>query len=194
MSKLSHAQLESKTKMHWRDRLRSRAFWLKQLRDLILIAATFYGVSAYLQQDMVTGQAPALSGITIDGNHLSLTTQHTVASNSSTSTTPTLVYFWGTWCPACRVTSPMIERIGVTHRVISVAVASGTDSSIQAFMDERQYHFPVLNDNTGELSALWGAMAFPAIYIIDTEGDIRYITSGVTSTFGMKLRLWLAQF
>ena len=31
------------------------------------MALLLYGVSLYLQRDMVTGQAPVLSGITIDG-------------------------------------------------------------------------------------------------------------------------------
>ncbi|EGM69364.1 protein disulfide oxidoreductase [Shewanella sp. HN-41] len=169
----------------WSQKLRSPRFWLKQLRDLAIMALVLYGVSRYLQRDMVTGQAPALSGIAIDGSHLALNT---------TQTEPTLVYFWGTWCPVCRVTSPMIETVGQDHRVISVAVASGSDSEIQRFMDEHEYHFPVLNDDSGEQSTQWGAMAFPAIYIIDTQGNIRYVTSGVTSSWGMKFRLWLAQF
>ncbi|WP_419789822.1 protein disulfide oxidoreductase [Shewanella xiamenensis] len=169
----------------WKQKLQSPRFWLKQLRDLTIMALLLYGVSLYLQRDMITGQAPVLSGITIDGGKFALNTAQTE---------PTLVYFWGTWCPVCRVTSPMVETISQNHRVISVAVASGSDSEIQTFMDEHQYHFPVLNDDSGTQSALWGAMAFPAIYVIDTQGNIRYVTSGVTSTWGMKFRLWLAQF
>ncbi|MGL5394839.1 MAG: protein disulfide oxidoreductase [Shewanella sp.] len=168
----------------WRQTLQSPRFWLKQLRDLAIMALLLYGVSLYLQRDMVTGEAPTLNGIAIDGSHLALDTAQTK---------PTLVYFWGTWCPVCRVTSPMVETINQDHRVISVAVASGSDSSIQTYMDDHQYRFPVLNDDSGEQSAKWGAMAFPAIYIVDTQGDIRYVTSGVTSTWGMKFRLWLAQ-
>ncbi|MEL4431603.1 protein disulfide oxidoreductase [Shewanella mangrovisoli] len=171
--------------LSWRQKLRSPRFWLKQLRDLSIMALVLYGVSLYLQRDMITGQAPVLSGIAIDGSQLAL---------NSAQTEPTLVYFWGTWCPVCRVTSPMVESISQDHNVISVAVASGSDREIQHYMDEHQYHFPVLNDNKSERSTQWGAMAFPAIYIIDTHGEIRYVTSGVTSTWGMKFRLWLAQF
>ncbi|MGL6121880.1 MAG: protein disulfide oxidoreductase [Shewanella sp.] len=193
MSNSTPPPFETKTKQHWRQRLRSRVFWLTQSRDLILIAAVLYGVSAYLQKDMITGQAPTLSGIAIDGRDWTLS-QQISAGDTPLSTVPTLVYFWGTWCPACRVTSPMVESVSKSNRVISVAVASGTDSDIQRFMNEHQYHFPVLNDDSGEQSTVWGAMAFPAIYIVDTEGHIRYATSGVTSSLGMRFRLWLAQF
>lgn len=149
------------------------------------MALVLYGLSLYLQRNMVTGQAPVLNGITINSSHIAL---------NIAQTEPTLVYFWGTWCSACRITSPMIDTISQDHRVISVAVASGTDNDIQHYMDEHQYHFPVLNDDSGEQSSHWGAAAFPAIYIIDTQGKIRYVTSGVTSSWGMKFRLWLAQF
>lgn len=169
----------------WRQKLRSPQFGLKQCRDLAIMALVLYGVSLYLQRDMITGQAPALSGITIDGSQLAL---------NAAKTEPTLVYFWGTWCPVCRVTSPMVETVAQDHRVISVAAASGSDSDIQTYMNEHQYHFPVFNDDSGEQSANWGAIAFPAIYIIDTQGNIRYVTSGATSSWGMKFRLWLAQF
>ncbi|MCL1091113.1 protein disulfide oxidoreductase [Shewanella profunda] len=165
--------------------MKSPQFWLKQLRDLALISIVFYVMGSYLQRDMVTGPAPALSGIAIDGSQLALSTNNT---------TPTLVYFWGTWCPVCRITSPMVESVSESHRVISVAVASGSDTEVQSFMAEHQYHFPVLNDDNGAQSHAWGAMAFPAIYIVDNEGQIRYVTSGVTSTLGMKFRLWLAKF
>lgn len=66
------------------------------------MALVLYGVSLYLQRDMITGQAPVLSGIAIDGSQLAL---------NSAQTEPTLVYFWGTWCPVCRVTSTMVESI-----------------------------------------------------------------------------------
>lgn len=173
------------SKNSWRDKLQNPRFWLKQSRDLALLILVLYGVSLYLQRDMATGQAPTLEGIAIDGNHFALQAQ---------TSGPTLIYFWGTWCPICRVTSPMVDSVSQSHRVISIAVASGNDDQIQSFMAEHQYHFPVLNDDNGEQSTLWGAMAFPAIYIIDTENNIRFVTSGATSTWGMKLRLWLAQF
>ncbi len=168
---------------HRRQKFSQRGFWLKQCRDLILIALVLYGISTYLQRDMVTGQAPTLQGIAIDASQL------TLATNPAT---PTLVYFWGTWCPACKLTSPMVESISHTAPVISVAVASGTDNDIQTFMIEHQYKFPVLNDHNGLHSQRWGAMALPAIYIIDSQGQIRYATSGITSSLGMQIRLWLA--
>lgn len=147
-----------------------------------------FAVSSYLQQDMVTGKAPILMGVDIQGNHVQLPaiTPHNRA--------PTLIYFWGSWCPVCRVTSPMVESVSQEYPVVSVAVASGEDIDIQTYMQQQGYTFTVLNDVNGHWSQQWGALAFPAIYIIDAKGQIRFITSGATTSIGMKLRLWLAQF
>lgn len=147
-----------------------------------------FAVSSYLQQDMVTGKAPTLAGVDIQGNQVKLQefTQH--------DGTPTLIYFWGSWCPVCRITSPMVESVSHEYPVISVAVASGKNVDIQAYMQQQGYTFRVLNDDDGQLSQQWGAQAFPAIYIVDKQGQIRFITRGATTTLGMKFRLWLAQF
>ncbi|WP_258406018.1 protein disulfide oxidoreductase [Shewanella acanthi] len=160
----------------------SPKFWLKQLRDLSLLLLLLFGVGTYLQRDMATGSAPALQGSTINGGMLDI----------KEVKQPTLVYFWGSWCPVCRVTSPMVETVNQSYPVISVAIASGTDPEINQYMSDAQYHFPVINDTTGEISERWGALALPAIYIVDANGEIRFVTSGATTTLGMKLRLALA--
>ena len=79
------------------------------------------------------------------------------------------------------------------YQVVSIAVASGSDDDISTFMQHHNYHFDAINQHqTMLLSQQWGAMALPAIYIVDAENNIRFVTSGVTSSWGMSLRLWLA--
>jgi hypothetical protein len=82
------------------------------------------------------------------------------------------------------------------YQVISIAVATGSDVEISRFMQQHHYDFEVINQQYQPQAALlsqqWGAMALPAIYIIDTNNNIRFVTSGVTSGWGMSLGLWLA--
>lgn len=150
------------------------------LRDLLLFGIIAFLALSYQQRHMINGHAPPLSSLTIEGAPISLST-----------TEPTLVYFWGTWCPVCRVTSPMVNTLVDDHHVVTIAVGSGTDKEIAQFMREHDYQFKVVND-TSNLHQQWGALAFPAIYIIDPQGDIRFVTSGVTSNIGLKLRLLIA--
>nr|WP_275658947.1 protein disulfide oxidoreductase [Shewanella sp. Isolate11] len=141
-----------------------------------------FALLSYQQRHMLSGQAPAIDAISTQGEAIHFA-----------NVQPTLVYFWGTWCPVCRITSPMVNSLAPGAKVISIAVGSGTDEQINQFMLEHQYQFDVINDKT-QLHQTWGAMAFPSIYIVDAEGQIRYKTSGATSSWGMKLRLWLAKF
>ncbi|WP_258405113.1 protein disulfide oxidoreductase [Shewanella psychrotolerans] len=150
------------------------------LRDLLLFGIIAFLALSYQQRHMINGHAPALSSLTIEGAPISLST-----------TEPTLIYFWGTWCPVCRVTSPMVNTLVNDHHVITIAVGSGSDEEIAQFMREHDYQFKVIND-TSNIHQQWGALAFPAIYIIDPQGDIRFVTSGITSNIGLKLRLLIA--
>ncbi|WP_351018751.1 redoxin domain-containing protein [Shewanella sp. AC91-MNA-CIBAN-0169] len=180
--------------------LKTKRFWLTSLRDIIVIAVVLFAIASYLQRDMRTGIAMPINAYTIANKPISLFTSASIDAQqhireNSTQNKPTLVYFWGTWCPVCKVTSPMVNSVNLNpnYQVVSIAVASGSDDDISTFMQHHHYHFDVINQHqTMLLSQQWGAMALPAIYIVDTENNIRFVTSGVTSSWGMSLRLWLA--
>jgi thiol-disulfide isomerase/thioredoxin len=183
--------------------LTSGRFWLTSLRDIILIAVVLFTLASYLQRDMRTGIATPIKAHTIANKPISLFTSTSANTQinirpMSTNNKPTLIYFWGTWCPVCKVTSPMVNSVNFNqdYQVISIAVASGSDVEINRFMQQHHYDFEVINQQYQPQAALlsqqWGAMALPAIYIIDTHNNIRFVTSGVTSGWGMSLRLWLA--
>ncbi|UCX04013.1 protein disulfide oxidoreductase [Shewanella glacialimarina] len=180
-----------------RQRIRTGSFWVKQLRDISIILVILFFITSYLQRDMINGQAPNLSAVTVSQQSFDLTTL------ASTSTKPTLIYFWGSWCSVCKITSPMVNSVASSndYQVISIAVASGSDDDITQYMQLNQLSFEVINEaqlpqviNQPSLSQQWGANAFPSIYIIDKNQHIRFVTSGVTTTWGLKLRLWLTTF
>ncbi len=85
--------------------------------------------------------------------------------------------FWGTWCPICRDELPEIqalyERYQDSDDVVVLTFVfpnSGkeTDSEgIKAFMQEHNYDFPVLFDDTGSLFYYYGINAFPTTVIVD---------------------------
>jgi thiol-disulfide isomerase/thioredoxin len=175
------------------QRVKSRAFWIKQIRDLCILLAVLFAIASYLQRDMINGKAPPLSAITVQQQPFML----------ASSTKSTLVYFWGTWCPACKVTSPMVNNLASSndYQVIAIAVASGSDEDIIQYMHKNDLQFTVINEanmtlapQQQSLSQQWGANAFPAIYIIDNQQQIRFVTSGITTQWGLKIRLWLSTF
>ncbi|MGI2170755.1 protein disulfide oxidoreductase [Shewanella sp. MF05960] len=185
--------------------VRSPRFWLLALRDSAIFAVLMFAVASYLQRDMQTGTAPPINASLVKGdliksslvnNHFINNDKVSLFNTAARANKATLVYFWGTWCPVCKVTSPMVNNVANAqdYPVISVAVASGSNADIDAFMQHNDYQFAVINQNINgnDYSQQWGATALPAIYIVDSNNQIRFVTSGVTSSWGMSLRLWFA--
>ena len=105
---------------------------------------------------------------------------------------PTVLYVWAEWCGYCRHTSPAIERLHRSgHRVVSLATQSGTDADVHAYMRAHGLSFPVVNDPDGAISQALGVGVTPTLAII-SDGRMHLATSGWTSGYGLRLRLWLA--
>jgi predicted transcriptional regulator len=58
-------------------------------------------------------------------------------------------------------------------------------------MDNSDYSFPVINDDKGSISRSWGVSATPSIVIIK-DGEISFITTGVSTPPGLWLRMLFA--
>ncbi|MBB3062682.1 protein disulfide oxidoreductase [Microbulbifer rhizosphaerae] len=146
----------------------------------VLVASA---VGYYQQRDIPTEEAPSLKGRSLDGQYLDL--------QRMTARGPVLIYFWATWCPYCRVVSPAVSDLSVDHQVLSVAMQSGSDSEVVQYLRRNDLQFPTINDPDGALSNSWGIRVTPTIVIVDSSGNVRWVTSGATSKWGLKLRLML---
>ena len=94
---------------------------------------------------------------------------------------PTVLYFWGTWCSYCR------------YPVVSVALRSGSAQDVANYLMEHQYGFTTVNDPQGELATQWHVGVTPSIIIL-RHGKMDLATTGWTSYWGLKVRLFLATF
>jgi thiol-disulfide isomerase/thioredoxin len=159
--------------------------WFAHLRsfaiNLLILLAMIAAFDWYRAPD---AQAIAVAQLTTtQGESVDVQTQHQ----------PTLLYVWAEWCGYCRHTSPAIERLHRSgQRVVSVAMQSGTDDEVHAYMRKHGLTFPVINDPDGEISQTLGVGVTPTIAIV-SDGRMRLATSGWTSEYGLRLRLWLAR-
>jgi len=96
--------------------------------------------------------------------------------------------FWTTWCPYCLKEMPDIEKIyneygknGEDVIILGVASPSSDEypynadvsrEEIIAFLDEYGYTFPVVFDETGQVTADYFISAYPTTFLIDKEGNI----------------------
>ena len=107
--------------------------------------------------------------------------------------------FWATWCSPCRMEMPDIQELyqeyegmGEEAEVVFLSVATpgiggeGTREEVIRFMEENGYTYPVLMDERGEVSAMFGISAYPTTYMIDREGKVYGYVSGTLSRENME--------
>ncbi len=155
--------------------------WLINIALLVLV---YWAVQSYQSRDAVTsGAAPDIEGVTMSGEALSL---------QSLRGEPVLIYFWATWCGICSLTRDSIDNIAQHHAVITIASQSGAAADVQRYIDENNVSAPVINDEQGFIGQRYGVKAFPSIFIIDPQGEISDVEIGLSSEWGLRLRLWWA--
>ena len=166
------------------DKQTKSKVWLRRVIEVLLVVALIAGIRAWQQRDIVSGPAPSLQGVLLDGKAYILATK---------PERPVLVHFWATWCPVCRAEQGAIEAIARDNsNIITVAMQSGSRDEVMKHLREQGLSFPVVNDPDNRISAAWGVHAVPASFIIDRDGQIRFVEIGYTTGVGLWLRLWLA--
>lgn len=167
--------------MQIREMLKKR--WVKLLLEIGFFIILFLLLRAYMQKDMVSGPAPQIQAKTLAGQQFDL----------SAADKPILVHFWATWCGICKLEQGSIQSISADYPVITVAMQSGDDMEVQAYLDEHQLSFPVINDVAGDISASFGVYGVPASFIVNRDGEIVTAERGYTTGWGLRARLWLAK-
>ena len=142
------------------------------------------GVKIYTQRGLVQETPPMLTASLLSGHAFNLQAQRDK---------PLLLHFWASWCPVCKLEQGSIDSISKNHNVISIAMQSGDEAELKAYMHTEKLNFPVIADNAGHISTRFGVKAVPVSYVLNSKGKIVFIESGFTSSWGLQLRLWLAE-
>lgn len=88
---------------------------------------------------------------------------------------------WAHWCPYCQAELPELstwypanaERFPNVELVtVSSAIDDSRDNPLLPYLEAEQFSFPVLVDETGEVSQLFGTAAFPFWVVTDAEGTV----------------------
>ena len=157
--------------------------WRRLAIEIAVVIAIFVAFRAWQTRDAPEGPAPALSGASVEGTPIAL---------ARTPERPVLVHFWATWCGVCRAEQGTIDAIAEDHDVITIAAQSGGPEQVAAYLDREGVAFPTIVDPSGSLAHRWGVHAFPTTFVIGTDGTIRSVEVGYTTSLGMRARLWLA--
>lgn len=160
--------------------------WGKELMVLLLLVVVVSLAMDWLRSPQAPTNWSDTSRQTLAGKVVSL--------SEMSQEKPLLIYFWATWCGVCKFTTPSVNQlVQEGENVLTVALRSGDPAQVETWLRKKGYPLPVINDPQGELSAQWQINVTPTVVIL-YQGKMVQHTSGWTSYWGMKLRLWLASF
>ena len=95
-----------------------------------------------------------------------------------------LVDFWATWCIPCHAQAEVLHEIypRLDGAVEFLAVDVGeAEAQVRGFVEERPFPYPVLLDPYSEVADALGVTGLPTLMILDAEGRVSYLDSGVMS-------------
>lgn len=91
--------------------------------------------------------------------------------------------FWATWCAPCRAEAPVLQRAAVEYKdklvIIGVNMTTNdTPAQVPAFVEEFGLTFPIVLDETGEVSQAYQVIGLPTSIFIDQDGIITDVRLG----------------
>ncbi len=160
--------------------------WFKTLTVylLIFVIGGFIG-NLWMTRDQTTGPAPTIIGPDLQSQLLRI--------DFSAADSPRVIYFFAEWCPICKAQHAVINDLAESVTVLAIAMQSGSTDQVRQYAQEQELQFPVINDETGQISRAYGVHGVPAMFVIDDRGQIAFSTRGYSSGLGLWARLWLTE-
>ena len=157
--------------------------WVIWTLEILFFVILYLALRGYMQRDMISGKAPDIQATTIDQQDFSLYSAHPK---------PVLIHFWATWCGICKLEQDSIEALSKDYYVMTIAMQSGSNDEIKAYLQENQLSFKVINDSEGTFVDRYGITGVPVSFVVNRNNDIVASEVGYTTPWGLRLRLWMA--
>ena len=101
---------------------------------------------------------------------------------------PIVINFWATWCPPCKQEMPAFDKAYQERGdIVDFMMVNLTDGvrddvlSVQEFVRESGYKFPVYFDSARQGAAEYGVMYIPTTVFINADGTVLETHSGAIS-------------
>lgn len=157
--------------------------WPRRAVELLVILAIIVALHAWQTRHAPVGKAPEVNGVLLDGASVSL---------EQYRGKPVLLHFWATWCPICNIEQKSIDALADDYAVLTIAMDEASRQEIRDYMKHKQVDYPVLHDPASVIAQRYSIKGVPSSFIIDPEGEIRFVEVGYTTGIGLRLRLWWA--
>ena len=86
----------------------------------------------------------------------------------------TMLNFWATWCPPCRVEMPSMQILydktrDVAFEIMAISVGE-QKKTVTDFLVQNPYTYPIFLDPSGAQSAPFAGRGIPTTFILDKQG------------------------
>ena len=111
------------------------------------------------------------------------TLENQAVSNASVRGKVALLDFWGTWCPPCRESVPILKNLQKKYAAKAlqlVSISSDDDEDAwKNFVEAQHMAWSEYLDSSGEVRRAFKIDAYPTFIVVDKDGVIRFRQSGV---------------
>jgi thioredoxin-related protein len=76
---------------------------------------------------------------------------------------------------------------------LTIAVNSGANEKVKAYLKQKDFTFKVLNDKEGVWAQRFSVEAFPTTFLYDSKGELKFTEVGYTTTAGLLARMALLE-
>jgi cytochrome c biogenesis protein CcmG/thiol:disulfide interchange protein DsbE len=159
---------------------------------LLLPLAIFLGVALFLYRGLFLDPSElpsALIGKPFPAFSLPAVEGDQTISQADLKGQPALVNVWATWCVACRVEHPVLNKLAQLGVTIHGVNYKDDNAAAQKWLVE--FHDPYqlnINDARGSLGLDLGVYGAPETFLVDKDGIIRHKFVGVIDE-----RVWREQ-
>ena len=96
-----------------------------------------------------------------------------------------LLDFWGTWCPPCVASVPELrslhKRYSKSGSFVVLGISSdGDEDAWREFTAKNNMIWPQYRDRDRRIQSAFGVRAFPTYILIDHEGIVKFMSSGLS--------------
>ena len=158
--------------------------YLKEILTFIVVMSLFANIVSLYKSQSISKQPLPPTPLTLLND-----TQYSFPSDK-----PILIHLWASWCPVCKMEAQNIQRIANHFEVLTIAVKSGSDYTVESYMKENNLSFKVYNDEAGFLAHSYNIPAYPTTFIYNKKGELIFSEVGYTTTFGLWIRMLWASF
>ncbi len=126
-----------------------------------------------VQRSQARKEAPPFSLKDLNGKQISL---------NEYKGKPLLLFFWGSWCPACKEDIVLLEKFFERNRgqieILTIAIDGEKEKKVKNVIKNQRVTLPVLLDNKEQIARTYGVRMIPTAFLINGEGLVEGMVVG----------------